>query len=180
MRPEESFVSNPIRSLQTMLRVAAAAEGRNTSVIPDGFYGRQTMNEVMGFQRRNGLPVTGITDQRTWEAIVKAHDDGLPLVDAAEAVEVILNPGQVIRKGEAHPIVFIAQGMLHILSDAYGSICQPSHSGRLDLPTAESLGSFQSLSGLGATGELDRKTWKHLARHYPLAANLLLPDRECG
>lgn len=176
MRPEESFVSNPIRSLQTMLRFTAAAQGRNISVIPDGIYGRQTMQEVAGFQRRNGLPATGVTDQRTWETIVQAYEDARIFVDAAQSIEVILNPNQVIHAGEEHPVVFLAQGMLQILSDAYGSIGVPSHTGRLDPPTSDSLSTFQSVSGLGVTGELDRKTWKHLALHYPLAANLLVPS----
>ena len=176
MRPEESFVSNPIRSLQTMLRVNAAAQGRNISVIPDGFYGRQTMQEVSRFQQQAGLPVTGITDQRTWEAIAATYDDAIIFVDAAEAIEVILNPNQVIRLGEEHPVVILAQGMLKILSDAYGSVGTPSHTGRLDPPTADALSTFQALSGLNASGELDRKTWKHLTRHYPLASNLLVPS----
>ena len=176
MRSEESFVSNPIRSLQTMLRVSAAAQGRNISLIPDGFYGRQTMREVSRFQQQAGIPVTGVTDQRTWEAVAAAYDEAIIFVDAAEAIEVILNPNQVIRLGEEHPAIFLALGMLQILSDAYGSIGTPSHTGRLDPPTADSLSTFQALSGLNASGELDRKTWKHLARHYPLASNLLVPS----
>ena len=176
MRPEESFVSNPIRSLQTMLRVTATAQGHKISVIPDGFYGRQTMREVSRFQQQAGIPVTGVADQRTWEAIAAAYDEAIIFVDAPETIEVILNPNQVIRIGEEHPAVFLAQGMLQILSDAYESIGTPGHTGRLDPPTADSLGTFQALSGLNATGELDRKTWKHLARHYPLASNLLVPS----
>lgn len=177
MRPEESFISNPIRSLQTMLRVAAAAEGRKISVVPDGFYGRQTMQEVANFQRKNGLSATGVTDQRTWAAIIQAYDDGLVFVNAAPPIEVILNPNEVIRRGHEHPAVFLVQGILQILSDAYGSIGAPSHTGRLDLPTADSLSTFQGLSGLNPTGELDRRTWKHLTVHYPLASNLLIPSQ---
>ena len=175
MRSEESFVSNPIRSLQTMLRVNAAAQGRKISVIPDGFYGRQTMQEVSRFQRQAGLPVTGVTDRLTWEAIAAAYDEAIILMDTADSIEVILSPNQVIRPGEEHHTRFLAQGMLNILSDAYGSIGTPGHSGRLDPPTSDSLGTFQALCGLRATGELDRKTWKHLTAHYPLAANLLVP-----
>ena len=33
------------------------------------------------------------------------------------------------------------------------------------------LATFQSLSGLPMTGELDKITWKQLALHFPLAAN---------
>ena len=176
MRPMESFIGQPIRSLQTMLRVIAENTPGMDSLIPDGIYGRQTMQEVSRFQQQAGIPVTGVTDQRTWDAIAAAYDEAIIFVDAAEPIEVILNPNQVIRAGEEHPVLFLAQGMLQILSDAYDSVGAPSHTGRLDPPTADSLGTFQALSGLNASGELDRKTWKHLVRHYPLAANLLVPS----
>ena len=40
-----------------------------------------------------------------------------------------------------------------------------------DDATAVSIQSFQELTGLPQTGELDRITWKQLALHYPLASN---------
>ena len=62
--------------------------------------------------------------------------------------------------------------MLVVLAETYGSIDRPSMTGTLDAPTADSLSSFQSLIGLPVTGDLDKHTWKHLALHFPLAANL--------
>ena len=46
MRPDESFVGQPVRSLQTMLRTLAEADDRYNSVIPDGVYGPQTVAAV--------------------------------------------------------------------------------------------------------------------------------------
>lgn len=172
MRPNESFIGQPIRSLQTMLRVIAENDPRHPSPIPDGIYGQQTMAAVSQFQRLHGLPVTGVTDQATWDAIVAAHEPALINIDAAQAVEVILNPGQVIRKGERHPVVGLAQAMLLALAEVYSSIGTPTRSGILDEPTSDSLSSFQMLSRLPMTGNLDKRTWKHLALHYPLASNI--------
>ncbi len=177
MRPEESFINQPIRSLQTMLRILAADEGRKISLVPDGIYGRQTAAEVSAFQRRHGLPVTGVTDLDTWEAIVRSHEPARIRQYPAQPLEVILNPGQVIRSGEFHPNIFLAQGMLTTLAGIYSSITQPGFSGYLDLPTVQALESFQALSALPMTGELDKITWKHLSHHYPLASNLLLSAR---
>ena len=87
-------------------------------------------------------------------------------------VSVILNPGQVIRRGESSPHIYLVQSMLKVLSDIYKSVAEPTHSGILDEPTADSLSSFQILCGLPMTGTLDKHTWKHLALHYPLATNL--------
>jgi murein L,D-transpeptidase YcbB/YkuD len=172
MRPGESFVGQPIRSLQTMLRVIAESDSRYPSVIPDGIYGPETMSAVSTFQRIHGLPVTGITDQNTWETIVAVHEPALIAVDAAQPLNIVLNPNQNIRKGERHPHLFVVQGMLTVLAEVYESIGMPSRSGILDEPTADSIASFQMLSGLPMTGNLDKRTWKHLALHYPLAANL--------
>ena len=173
MRPPESFIAQPVRSLQTMLRVIAESNDMQPSVIPDGIYGQNTVGAVSAFQRRKGLPVTGVTDQATWESIVAEYEPARILVDEAMPIEVILNPNQIIRRGEHHPNVYLAQGMLIVLSDAYGSIPKPGMSGIIDLPTAESLAAFQTLHQLPMTGELDKITWHNLARQYPLASRLI-------
>lgn len=172
MRPPESFIGQPIRSLQTMLRVLAEDNPRYIPVIPDGIYGPETMSAVTAFQRNHGLAATGITDQQTWEAVVAEFEPALIRRDTAHPIYIILNPGQVIRQGERHPHIYLVQAILTVLSDTYDSIAKPGSTGILDGATADSLASFQMLSGLPMTGQLDKETWKHLALHYPLAANL--------
>ena len=176
MRPGESFVGQPIRSLQTMLRVIAESDPSQPSVVPDGIYGPNTVAAVTAVQRRAGLPATGVTDEATWDAVVNAYEPALILIGEAQPIEVILEPGQVIRRGERHPNIYLVQGMLAVLSEAYGSISQPGSGGVLDLPTSESLRSFQEHSQLPMTGELDRITWQQLALQYPLAATVILAD----
>ena len=172
MRPGESFVGQPIRSLQTMLRVIAEQDPSHETLVPDGIYGPATVSAVAVFQRQHGLPVTGITDQDTWDAIHANYEPALIAISEAEPLNIILNVNQVIRRGERHPHLYLVQGMLMLLADVYESIGRPSMSGILDEMTADSLASFQSLNGLPMTGQLDKRTWKHLALHYPLAANL--------
>lgn len=172
MRPSESFVGQPIRSLQTMLRVLGEHDNRYQSVIPDGIYGSQTMAAVSNFQRLHGLPVTGITDQTTWETIVAEYEPALIHVVEAQPLEIILNPNEVLQLGDKSPYLYVAQALLIVLAQVYGSIGTPSQNGILDDATADALSSFQMLAGLPMTGNLDKITWKHLALHFPLAANL--------
>jgi peptidoglycan hydrolase-like protein with peptidoglycan-binding domain len=172
MRPNESFIGQPIRSLQTMLRHLAESDSRYQTVIPDGIYGNSTRSAVANFQRIHGIPVTGITDQNTWEAILSEFIPARIQIAEAEALIPILNPNQVIRRGERHPVVGPAQAVLEILSQVYGSIPSPGFSGILDDATSDALSSFQYLNNLPMTGHLDKHTWKHLALHYPLASNL--------
>lgn len=172
MRPPESFVRQPIRSLQTMLRVIAQADEKQPSVIPDGLYGSQTMRAVAAFQRNNGLPATGITDQSTWETIVAAYEPALVEASPAQPLEIILSPGEILGRGSASPNVYVLQAVLQVLSDAYSSITPPNHSGIVDDATVISIQTFQEMAGLPQTGEADKRTWKHLALHYPLASNV--------
>lgn len=173
MRPTESFVGQPIRSLQTMLRVIAQSDPLQPSVIPDGIYGPQTVTAVSTFQRRNGLPVTGITDQSTWDRIVSAYGPALINVGPVQPLEIILQPGQIIRRGSHDPNIYLIQAILIVLSRAYGSIAPPDVTGVLDIPTANALSAFQELSQLPVTGELDRNTWRHLALQYPMSTIIL-------
>ena len=172
MRPQESFLQQPIRSLQTMLRVISEQDGVSPTVIPDGIYGPSTISAVSHFQRQRGLPVTGITDQATWERIVEEYEPALVFIDEAQPVEIILNPNEIIRRGDRNPYLYVAQALLLVLSQTYGSIGTPTQSGTLDAPTSDSVAAFQALSGLPMTGELDKITWKQLALHFPMAANI--------
>ncbi len=170
MRPNESFVGQPIRALQTMLRVLAEDDPSHISLVPDGIYGPETVGAVSTFQRKHGLPVTGVTDLDTWDAIVAEYGPAQIRRTEAYPLHILLNPGQVIRRGERHPHLRLVQAMLLGLAEAYGSVAEPSFSGILDEATSDSLESFQLLIGLPMTGHLDKVTWKHLALHYPLAA----------
>ena len=171
MRPPESFVAQPIRSLQTMLRVLAEDDPTLPTVIPDGIYGQETLTAVSAFQRRNALNVTGVADQQTWEAIVAAYEHAFIRVHKAEPIEIIMDPGKVYRLGDSSPYMYLLQSMLLFLSQLHPSIDTPSHSGTLDSPTSEALAGFQLLAGLPPTGELDKITWKNLSRQFTLNAH---------
>ena len=171
MRPDETFVGQPVRSLQQMLRTLHEYDDRHPDLVPDGIYGRKTLTAVSAFQRLHGLAVTGVTDQDTWETVVREYDRAVIDVDHAQPVEIILNTNEVLGPGSASPYLHIVQAMLVVLAEEYASITPPGRSGVLDTPTAQSLAAFQALSGLPQTGSLDKQTWKHLALHFPLAAN---------
>ena len=171
MRPGESFIEQPIRSLQTMLRVIAEDDPRLPTVVPDGIYGPSTMNAVTAFQRQYGIAATGVVDQLTWERIVTVYEPALVRVGKAEPIEIVMDPGQVFRSGDGSPYIFLLQSMLTQLSIDHPSINAPGHSGFLDASTMDALAAFQRLSDLPDNGELDKLTWKHLVRQFTLNAH---------
>ena len=99
MRPLCSFVGQPIRSLQTMLRVIAEDDPTHLRIVPDGIYGPETTAAVSTFQRKHGLPVTGVTDHATWEAVVGVYTPALVRIDAAHPVAPV--PEATIRPDDA-------------------------------------------------------------------------------
>ena len=173
MKPQETFVDQPVRSLQTMLRTIARIEPGQMNVIPDGIYGSQTAAAVRSFQRRMGLNPTGVADQTTHEHIVREFERARIEAERAQPVQVTLEPGQVLRRGQGHPAVYLVQAMLTVLHDLIPTISVPTNSGVLDQRTSEALAAFQTYAALPPTGELDKRTWKDLALHFALAADWL-------
>lgn len=171
MRPPESFIGQPIRSLQTMLRVLAQDDSSLPTVIPDGIYGPSTMNAISTFQRKNGLAATGITNQDTWDLIVEMYDDALIRIGKAQPIEITLDPGQILSSGDSNPYIYLLQGMLTQLSNNHSTIEPTGLSGIMDNQTVLSVLAFQKLAGLEQTGNVDRQTWKHLVLQYTLNAH---------
>ena len=170
MRPSDSFVGNPVRSLQTMLRVLSEDDRSLPPVVPDGIYGPATATAISAFQRREGLPATGIADQTTWEAIVSSYEPAIIEVGKAEPIQIVLDPGSVYRLGDHTPYIHLMQGMLTHLASEYATIESPTQTGTIDKETEASLKSFQQLANLPSTGELDKITWKYLVHHFSLSA----------
>ena len=132
MKPAESFVDQPIRSLQTMLRTIASIEPNQINVMPDGIYGSQTAAAVRSFQRRQGLNPTGVMDQATHERIVQAYERAYVEAQKAQPVQISLDPGQILRRGEKNNHIYLAQSMLTVLHLLDSRIPAPPHTGILD------------------------------------------------
>ena len=173
MKPAGSFIDQPIRSLQTMLRTIASIEPGQMNVIPDGVYGSQTAAAVRSFQRRQGLSPTGAVDQNTQERIVREYERAYIEACRAQPVQIKLDPGQILRRGERNNHLYLAQSMLTVLHLLDSRIPAPPHTGVLDPVTAESVAVFQTIAGLPPTGEIDKRTWKDLSLYYALAADQL-------
>lgn len=171
MKPGESFIGQPVRSLQTMLRVLAEDNPSLPTVIPDGIYGPDTMHAVSTFQRNKGLPVTGVADQLFWDTLVPDYERALIRVGPAQPIEIIMDPGQIFLIGDTSPYIYLLQSMLTQLSNDHDAIPSPNHTGILDESTSISLAAFQTLCGLPPEGTLDKLTWKHLVHQFTLNAH---------
>ena len=82
-----------------------------------------------------------------------------------------MDPGQIYRRADRDPNLYLLQAILLFLSTQHDSISVPEVNGVLDDPTAKALAGFQLLAGLPPTGELDKITWQYLVRQFTLNAN---------
>lgn len=174
----------PVQNLQTMLLAICTAEKEHANFTVSGVYDQATANEIRRIQKRHGMPVTGITDESTWDTVCSDYEEAQCELQCAESLSIPLNCGEVIHRGENHPAVLIAQAILKLLSETCSNFAAPEVSGILDMITAEGLEAVQMMGDLPVTGELNKKTWKLLASHFALASQRQLkvkplPDSDC-
>lgn len=172
MRPPESFIQQPIRSLQTMLQVIALSDSRIPLVIPDGIYGQTTISAVNRFQQLYALPITGIADQATWNKIAEIYEPARINAEPAEPIEILINRNESLKPGDSGAYVYFLQIMLRQLAGEYPTIPEPDLSGSYDRMTTEAVRLFQQTAGLPATGVTDKRTWKYLVHHFTLLIHL--------
>lgn len=168
MRPPESFIQQPVRSLQTMLQVIALTDTRIPIVIPDGIYGQTTISAVNRFQQLYGLPITGVADQPTWEKITEIYEPARINAEPAEPIEILIDRNKALKPGDSGPYVYFLQTMLRQLADEYPSITPPEINGKYDQTTENAVRYFQQATDLAPTGETDKRTWKNLEQHFTL------------
>lgn len=168
MRPSESFLNQPVRSLQEMLRVISLSDDKLPKIIPDGIYGTSTINAVNRFQQLYSLPISGISDQITWEKIVEVYELAKIESEPAEQIEILIKRGETLDQGDSGSYVYFLQTMLLELSNEYPSINPPKINGIYDNLTAESIRQFQKLINIPETGVTDKQTWKNIEKQFTL------------
>ncbi|MEU7471791.1 peptidoglycan-binding protein [Streptomyces sp. NPDC044984] len=128
-RKEDQFTRG--RALQHLLRA------HGYEVKADGFFGAETRDAVMDFQRRNNLPSDGKVGKDTWPELV------VPLG----------------RGADGHAVLAL-QELLHNAGQGGTEV-----SGEFTAATAEDLRFFQSSHGLRPNGGADVDTWLALLVH---------------
>lgn len=89
-----------------MLRTIAHADETLLKIVPDGIYGPNTVQAVREFQRQNALPVTGETDNATWNKLVAVYTVQSPSVLPAAPGHVRWTPNRTLaaRQPELAPV----------------------------------------------------------------------------
>jgi len=160
------FTGKPIHSLQTMLCRLASCNDKLETVIPDGVFGEDTRKAVTSFQREHDIPMTGIVDLQTWEAIVEAYERHHIIHGPAYALQIRLQPGQIIIPEEENWHMYMINGMLQALSTQYAGMPPIEGGGMHTGSSVDGVKWLQKRCMQEPTGHIDRHTWRMLSALY--------------
>lgn len=166
MIQEDAFLNQPVRSLQTMLRMIGTNQGTVSTLIPDGIYGPQTERAVRSFQRAAGLPATGVADLDTWQRIVWEFERARINQMQAAPLSIILQPNQTILAGQRNGHLYFMQGMMMALSDAYDNMPKLQATGVHDAESQQAVRFLQGRTNLPANGCIDKSFYALLVGLY--------------
>ncbi len=156
-----------VEEIQEMLRALELNDSGASSVPTDGIYGPMTTAAVERFQRRQGLPVTGITDRETYYKLVEVYNALL-----AKTVEVTpifaFRPrdGAALRVGDTGDTVYFLNIMLWRIASVFKNIPLPTVNDRYTEETAAAVRALQRVIGLPSTGVTERRTWNRITDLY--------------
>lgn len=157
---------NPVQSLQHMLNHLARTIQTLPRLAETGVFDEETLEAVMIFQRDNNLPVTGIVDLATWDAITALYYDHLFRFGPPPPLHVFPNGSETVGENEQAAELRIVQAMFEELSKFISNFEHTGTDGVNSNATFENLRTLQALASLPDSGILDRATWAILAQLY--------------
>ncbi|MBO5701655.1 MAG: peptidoglycan-binding protein [Clostridia bacterium] len=170
MATNERTENEARRNLQTYLRQLAYFDESIPLVPIDGNRGSDTSDAIRAFQRKRGLPVTGIADQETWEAIYEEYL--ISLEEAAPPSRFSPFPEEpadyALREGDRGFPVSALQFMLEEIS-VFFPISAVRIDGIYGPETRDAVSELQARYLLPVTGETDKLTWNAVVRLYDSA-----------
>ena len=121
---EEEMLSNPVRSLQYMLRRLAGKYNFLPQLALDGIFGERTLEAVMLFQRELAPPVTGVVDQRTWDAIRDAWINLERESAPPRTLRIFPGEGYQVQPGMSGASMILPQTMFQLLRQRLEGIAE--------------------------------------------------------
>lgn len=178
MNPLLPFSQGPVRTLQTMLRTIAHVDHSIPFLRPTGEFDEATLEAVMRFQKCCGLPVTGVVDRQTWDAVMNAFLRAWGTISPPDTLSLFTPATPDVHPGQASPLLPLVQEIFQNLSRKLADVTAAPSTGVLDEETAANLRWLQARAALPATGVLDRNTWTILVRLFDTFAAVPPPARQ--
>ena len=157
-----------VRNLQYYLAVIGAYYAAVQPAPITGYFDAETEEAVKSFQQVFGLPQTGVVDRATGNDILRAYFgilNSLPQ-PSAEAGNVVLFPGVVLREGASGEYVRLLQTYLSYIHQTYPEINDVNPTGYFGPLTRSAVMAFQKLYGLPENGIVGSTVWDAITELY--------------
>lgn len=156
-----------VRVIQYFLSFLGYFNNELSPVTVDGIFGKNTENAVKEFQQWAGLPVTGIVDPRTWNAIINEYNATIQsLPYEFQSYSAFLYPGYVLSEGATGKAVEQLQTYLKTISQNIDSVPPVAVDGVYGPRTRAAVEEVQRLYGLPQTGTVGVLTWNSIVELY--------------
>ncbi len=158
---------NDVANLQVYIDYLSAYYNTIPSVTVDGDFGNATEESVRAIQRTFDLPVTGVVDAATWEALYRAYL-GIIQTISTDFTEDVTIPyqGVPLRIGSESEEVRLLQEYLNFISQFYTQIPSVSVTGYFGTQTRNAVLAFQRLFGIEELGVVGILTWSAITDLY--------------
>ncbi|MBE6530798.1 MAG: hypothetical protein E7679_01745 [Ruminococcaceae bacterium] len=157
-----------ITNLQRYLRQLSYTDADIPSPPVDGIFESVTKNSLLAFQKKYGLPQSGVGDRATWDKLYAEYLASIARYSPPRALSVFprVPEGYAVSRGDEYFLVGIIQLLLNELQIIYDSFIPLSMNGIFDEPTEKNIIDFQKKNHLPAMGKVDKATWDSLVRAY--------------
>ena len=163
---ERELLSRPVAGLQYMLGKLAGDDPELIHVAVDGVFGERTLEAVLRFQKKAGLPMTGRADPDTWEALRARWRELEGRAGPTRPVRVFPAEGTRVEAGTVREYLILPQTMFRVLARQFAGIADLPADGVHTAAWEDNVRWLQRAGGLPPTGTLDQPAWDALSRLY--------------
>lgn len=167
------FLSNPIISIQTLLRtVLFYDEDEISTVIPDGIYGPETKRAVMDFQKKHGINSDGVVNYETWCSIINEYDKTAEIHYPPSGASIYPCAEFTISPYEENPHLIVIQAMMNNIAERYKNVPKNELNGIHDETSVNAVETLQGIFSIEKTGIINKRFWESLSKLYEVAVTL--------
>ncbi len=166
--PRYENEAQAVENLQRYLRMLSYRYPDITPPPIDGIFERDTEKALREFQAMQGLPVTGIADRRTWEALYELYRATMAANEPPRTVAVLpFVAGEILlSEGDESFTINVLQFMLRELGESLIDLEEVEISGIFDAKTARAVRLFRRQNGLAEGETVDLVTWNTLVDRF--------------
>ena len=166
--PTNNNEKDAVRNLQTYLRQLSYTDRSIASPPIDGIFDTVTRDSLKAFQKREGLPQSGVADRKTWNRLYEEYLRSLG--ESSPPVPLSLFPrtpeNYSVALGDEYYLVSVIQLLLNELRIIYDSFIPLAVNGIFDEATEANIIDFQKKNQLPTTGRVNKATWDKIVRSF--------------